>query len=237
MKNIRKTISAIISAAVIFSMVAMPASADWKQEGGKLQYEYASGKLATNRLQEIDGVMYKFDSDSYCAGKYTGWTKTKNGGRKYYLDGYSVKGDMPVGKNICTFDKDGILTEKTPVAITITQDTPIHSGDKVIPLTAKLLGKGGYFMIPSSKFERWENGEWVDCLGEGVEYITCDCLYDLHSKGYFPEEDDESLEEKFSFLPEEYLGTEITAGYYRLTYYASGSYDSLTVYAIIKVTD
>ena len=231
MKKLSKTISAIMAAAVIFGTTAMPVSADWKQEGGKLQYEYKSGKLATNRLQEIDGVMYKFDSDSYCVGKYTGWTKTKKGDRKYYLDGYSVKGDMPIGKNIYTFDKDGILTKKTPATITITQDVPIHSGDKVIPLTAKLLGKGFYDMVPSSKFERWENGKWVDCLGEGIEYITCDCLYTLNSgeevmEGYI------NLEEKFDFEPEEYMGTEITAGYYRLTYYANGP-----VYAIIKVTD
>lgn len=237
MKKLSKALSAIMAAAVIFGTVAMPVFADWKQEDGKLQYEYESGKLAANRLQEIDGVMYRFDSNSYCTGKYTGWTKNKKGGRKYYLDGYSVKGDMPVGKNICTFDEDGILNKKTYAQITITQDVPIHSGDKVIPLTAKLFGKGNYYMIPSSKFERWENGEWTDCLGEGIEYITCDCLYDLYSKGYFPGTDDESLEEKFNFLPEEYMGTEITAGYYRLTYYASGSYDSLIVHAVIKVTD
>ena len=231
MKKLSKTLSAIMAASVIFSTATMPVSADWKQEGGKLQYEYESGKLATNRLHEIDGVMYKFDSNSYCVGKYTGWTKTKKGGKKYYLDGYSVKGDMPVGKNIYTFDEDGILTKKTPATITITQDTPIHSGDKVIPLTAKLFGKGFYDMVPSSKFERWENGKWVDCLGEGIEYITCDCLYTLNSgedemEGYI------NLEEKFDFEPEEYMGTEITAGYYRLTYYANGP-----VYAIIKVTD
>lgn len=229
MKKLSKTLSAIMAAAVIFSTAAMPVSADWKQVDGKLQYEYKSGKFATNRLLEIDGVMYRFDSDAYCMGKYTGWTKTKKGGRKYYLDGYSVKGDMPVGKNIYTFDKDGILTKKTPATITITQDVPIHSGDKVIPLTAKLLGKGFYDMTPSSKFERWENGEWVDCLGEGIEYITCDCLYTLDSEGYF---DEKIFEEKFSFEPEEYIGSEITAGYYRLTYYAGGA-----VYAIIKVTD
>lgn len=231
MKNFTQTISAIMAAAVIFGTSAMPVSADWKQEDGKLQYEYKSGKLATNRLLEIDGVMYKFDSDSYCAGKYTGWTKTKKGGRKYYLDGYSVKGGIPIGENIYTFDGDGILTAKKPANIIVTQDGQIHSGDKVISVTARPSDKGVYEMYPASKFERWENGKWADCLGKDVEYVTCDCLYVLDPDGVLVQ--DKITEEKIDFLPEEYMGTEITAGYYRLTFPADGG----NVYAIIKVTD
>lgn len=231
MKKLSKTLSAIMAAAVIFGTAAMPVSADWKQEGGKLQYEYKSGKLATNRLLEIDGVMYRFDSDSYCMGKYTGWTKTKKGGRKYYLDGYSVKGDIPVGKNICTFDEDGICTVKKSANIIVEQEGQIHSGDKVISVTARPSDKGVYEMYPASKFERWENGKWVDCLGKDVEYITCDCLYVLDPDGVLVQ--DKISEEKIDFAPEEYMGTEITAGYYRLTFYSSVG----SVCAIIKVTD
>ena len=143
---------------------------------------------------------------------------------------------MPVGKSVCTFDENGALTEKKSAQITVTADVPIHSGDTFIPMTIKLWGKGCYDMVPSSKFERWEKGEWVDCLGEGIEYVTCDCLYTLDNVGFFDNRFDD--EEKTDFSPEEYMGTKLTAGYYRLTFGADGvGSDGFTVYAIIKVTD
>lgn len=216
MKNLKKTLSAVLAAAVIFGTAAMPAYAD--------------------RLKTENGILYRYNDDSVQIGKYTGWAKYKDGTRKYFLDGYFVKGKMPVGKNICTFDENGVLTEKKPAQITVTADAPVHSGDKVIPMTIKLWGKGCYDMVPSSKFERWEKGEWVDCLGEDVEFVTCDCLYTLDTAGFFDGSFDD--EEKTDFAPEEYMGAELTAGYYRLTFGADGiGSDGLTVYAIIKVTD
>lgn len=211
MKKISKTLSAVMAAAVIFGTAAMPVSAD--------------------KLKATDGIIYRYDDNSNLIGKYTGWTKNKKGDRKYYLDGYSVKGDMPVGKNIYTFDNDGIFTAKKAANIIAEQDGQIHSRDKKISVTARPADKGVYEMYPASKFERWENGKWADCLGKGVEYVTCDCLYVLDPDGVLVQ--DKIPEEKIDFAPEEYMGTEITAGYYRLTFPANGG----NVYAIIKVTD
>lgn len=212
MKNLKKTISAILAAAVIFGTSATPVYAD--------------------KLKTENGVLYRYDDDSVQIGKYTGWAKYKNGTRKYFLDGYFVTGKMPVGKNICTFDKNGVLTEKTPAEIIAEQDGSVHSGDKKISVTAKSLGDGVYEMYPVSKFERWEKGKWVDCLGRDVEYVTCDCLYVLDPKGVLVQE--KTPEVKIEFSPEEYMGTKLTAGYYRMTLHENGGSD---VYAIIKVAD
>lgn len=218
MKKIKKIFSAILAAAVIFGTAAMSVYAD--------------------KLKTENGILCRYDDNSVKIGEYSGWAKYKDGTRKYFLDGYFVTGEMPIGKNICTFDENGVLTEKKSAQITVTPDVPIRSGDKVIPMTIKLLGKGCYDMVPSAKLERWDKGEWVDCLGEGVEYVTCDCLYTLDTVGFF--DDRFNDEEKTDFSPEEYMGTKLTAGYYRLTFGAQGIdgvSDSLTVYAIIKVTD
>lgn len=211
MTNIKKALSTILAAAVIFGTSAAPVYAD--------------------KLKTENGTLYRYDDDSNKIGAYTGWAKYKDGTRKYFLDGYFVTGEMPVGKNICTFDENGALTEKKPAEIIVAQDAPVHSGDKTISVTAKPLGNGVYSMYPVSKLERWEKGKWVDCLGKNVEYVTCDCLYVLDAEGVLVQ--DKIPEEKIVFYPEEYMGTKITAGYYRITLPSNCS----DVYAVIKVTD
>ena len=221
MKNIRKTLSAIIAAGMIFGTMAMPVSAD--------------------KLKVTDGIICKYDDDSnligefsgwattdgvsrrYMDGKpYTGWLKNKDGTYKYVLDGYIVKGEMPIKNTVCTFDENGILTDRKIANIVVTQYGYVFAGADVITLDAKAVRKGSYTMYDVEKFERWENGEWADCLGKDVEYVTADSLYIL---------DPEYLDLEIEFEPERYLGEKITAGYYRMTFLS----DQGNVYAIIHV--
>ncbi|MCM1329112.1 MAG: hypothetical protein NC253_06675 [Ruminococcus sp.] len=259
MKNLRKTLSAILAAAVIFCTAATPVSAfDPPEEGTYIGWEHTPKGWTYTFIDfyepycEIDGVLYDFDG-GICTGRhngyvsygevkmyysdglpYTGWTKNKKGERKYFLDGCSVKGEMPIGKNVYTFDGNGVLTGKKPALFTAVPDGKVCEGDKTINFTVKFLGEGVYDMIPPSKLERLNAlGEWVDCRGEGVEYITCDCLYTFDSEGDFLGE--KKFEEKTSFNPEEYIGAKLTAGYYRVTFYASGENDGGKAYSVFEV--
>lgn len=260
MKNIKKTISAIMAAAVIFGTAATSVSAfDPPAEGTYIGWEHTSGGWTYTFTDydelycKIDGVLYDFN-EYICTGRhngfisfgktkmyyvdglpYTGWTKNKKGERKYYLDGYPAKGEMPIGKNIYTFDENGILTEKKSAVFIAVPDGKVCEGDKTINVTVKLLGEGVYEMVPPSKLERLNGyGEWVDCGREGVEYITCDCLYTFDSEGDFWGE--KNLEAKTSLDPEEYIGAKLTAGYYRIMLGAYGiESDSVAVYAVFEV--
>lgn len=272
MKNLRKTLSAVLAAAVIFCTVGTPVSAfDPPVEGTYIGWEHTpKGWTYTftdfdEPYCEIDGVLYDFDG-GICTGRhngyvsfggvkmyysgglpYTGWTKNKKGERKYFLDGYSVKGEMPIGRNIYTFDGNGVLTEKKPALFTAAPDGNVCEGDEIINFTVRLRGEGGYDMEPPSKLERLNGlGEWVDCRGEGVEYITCDCLYtfEYHAAAVvytFNSEDTafengrKNVKEKTEFKPEEYIGAKLTAGYYRVTFYAHGENGDIEVYSVFEV--
>lgn len=206
-------------------------------------YGIAEIPAFADELKVTDGVMYRYDDNSNLVGKYsgwakkggvsrryadgkpyTGWLKNKDGSYKYCLDGYLVKGNFPIKNNVCTFDENGIFTEKTPANITVTQDGNVYAGGDDIILLAKAVRKGSYNMYDAEKFERWEYGEWVDCLGKDVEYVTADSLYVL---------DPEYIDFMLIFEPERYTGASITAGYYRITFPTDDS--GIDVYAIIRV--
>lgn len=207
MKNIKKTLSAIMAAAVIFGAVAMPVSAD--------------------KLKITDGVIYKYDDDSNLIGKYSGWAKTdgisrryadgkpytgwlknKDGSYKYVLDGYVVKGEMPIKNKVYTFDENGIMTGQKKVVLSLDWDEDEGTAMLEFELTPLVYGEYGYGN--PEKLERWENGEWVDCLG--VEnYVVTD---EEHLISF---QDCEQEVHIFGFSPKAYIGSEITPGTYRLT--------------------
>lgn len=223
MKNFAKTFSAIMAAAVIFSTAAIPVSADKLKVTDGIICKYDDNSNLIEKFSgwaETDGV-----SRRYIDGKpYTGWLKNKDGTYKYVLDGYIVKGEFPIKNTVCTFDENGILTDRKIADIIVTQYGYVFAGADVITLDARAVRKGSCNMYDAEKFERWENGEWADCLGKNVEYVTADGLYVLG-----PEE----LALEIEFEPERYLGEKITAGYYRMTFPS----DEGNVYAIIKVED
>lgn len=101
----------------------------WKGIDGKTYY-FTSGGVMAAKSRTIGGIRYKFRFDGICEGKYTGWTKGKNGrhyykdgvmttnkwintksGKKYYAgaDGYMRTGWARVkGTGICFFDENGV---------------------------------------------------------------------------------------------------------------------------------
>lgn len=105
----------------------------WKEIDGKTYYFTSDGVVAV-KSRMIGGIRYQFGSDGICKGKYTGWTKGKNGrryfkngvmavnrwiktknGKKYYAD---ADGFMRTGwarikdTGICFFDENGVWDEK-----------------------------------------------------------------------------------------------------------------------------
>lgn len=75
MKKLTKALSAMLSAAVIFSTAVMSVSAlDPPDEGTYIGWEYHDNGCNTDEtyLREIDGVMYVFD-------KATGYAKDRYG--------------------------------------------------------------------------------------------------------------------------------------------------------------
>ena len=181
MKNFAKTFSAIMAAAVIFSTAAIPISADKLKVTDGIIYKYDDN---SNLIEEFSGCATTDGvSRRYIDGKpYTGWLKNKDGTYKYVLDGYIVKGEFPIKNTVCTFDENGILTDRKIADIIVWQDGQIYEGADGITTNVEAVREGSYNMYDVEKFERWENGEWVDCLGKDVEYVTYDIIYNVNSE-------------------------------------------------------
>lgn len=111
MKNLKKTISAILAAAVIFSTSSVPVSAfdppdendyiGWEYHDGGWYYTYGEyyaddddGEPAETYLREIDDVMYVFDSATgYAKERYNGRiTEFDDSTYRYYKDGLPYTG-------------------------------------------------------------------------------------------------------------------------------------------------
>lgn len=231
MKSIKKTISAIMAAAVIFSTATVPVSAD--------------------KLKVEDGIIYKYDDDSNLIGKYSGWAKTdgisrryvdgisytgwlKNmdGTYKYVLDGFLVKGEMPIKNKVYTFDENGVMTSQKKADIIVARDE--NAGLSPITVEAQATHLGKFGMGEAEKLERWENGEWIDCLGvDGYIVNSSESLLN-----YTDCEIDVNI---MFFEPKEYIGGDITAGTYRLTfkaieYKADGQRNDFDVYCIFNIS-
>ena len=211
MKNFTKTLSAIMAAGVIFGTMAMPVSAD--------------------KLKITDGIIYKYDDNSnligefsgwaktdgvsrrYIDGKpYTGWLKNKDGTYKYVLDGCLVKGEMPIKNKVYTFDENGIMTSQKKADMTVRRDETAGTEPLVFEITPAHIGEFSYGN--PYKLERWENGEWFDCIEEGEYYNITD------EENLISFSDCEQQVDIIEFSPKRYIGSEITSGIYRLTFHA-----------------
>lgn len=207
MKNLKKTVSAILAATVIFSTAAMSVYADKLKFEDGILYRYNDG---SERVGEYSGWVKKDGvSMRYADGKpYTGWLKNKDGTYKYCLDGFLVKGEIPIKNKVYAFDENGVMTGSKKALLSVNWD-----GSEIYePLTFYVtpLAYGEYGYSNPEKLERWENGEWVDCLG-AENYVVSDeenlisfedCVQEVHI---------------FEFSPKAYIGNHITSGTYRLT--------------------
>lgn len=218
---------------------------DPPEEGTYIGWEYSQNgwtytfaEYDDEPYREIDGVMYDFDpSDQYCcSGKhsgwtdyngikkyryyhdgltYTGWTKNKSGKRKYFLDGFPVKGEFLIGNKLYSFDKDGVYTDKSESAVlTASCDSRISSDAEKITVTVKYNDGDNnkmYTVGQPAKMERWEYGEWRS-FGNPEAYPVDDIAYELGGLG--------DCSVNFTEVPfylQTYTRGSIQEGYYRIT--------------------
>ena len=80
----KKTALFFMTALFILNVFAWNVSADWIQlSDTEYKYHTSNNIECKNGLYKIDSVMYKFDENGICQGKYTGWTKQKKDNRLY----------------------------------------------------------------------------------------------------------------------------------------------------------
>ena len=84
----------------------------WNTIDGNTYYITSDGTIITKSVI-IDDVRYKFTKDGVCHGKYSGFTRSKNGLR-YYKDGVIIKNKCIrfTDGRIYIADKDGYLTKR-----------------------------------------------------------------------------------------------------------------------------
>lgn len=244
MKNLTKRLTAFLAAAVMTLSAAgmtsyaeagpLPYLTGWECGYKGWYYFYEADKEVRGQDYEIDGVLYSFDKEGLCTGKksglvkingvqrryieglpYTGWTKSKDGSRKYYLDGYTVTGDFQIGKKIYSFDKNGVCTGDKKAKFTadcggkISSDTDMFS----IKIRYNINDKSGFSACDPEVMERWENGKWVNCRDTASEFVTDDCLATIKY----------SQSGIVHFRPQDYTGNKFTTGYYRLKMNVNGN--------------
>ena len=256
----------MIIAAAGISAFATPAPEPddgWrKTDDGWTYWYYSTGHTphyhsVKNANFKVDGILYRFDENGICTGKcsglmkengtkrrynegipYTGWTKGKDGSRKYYLDGYAVTGNFQIGKKIYSFDKNGVYSGKAiaakfsaDVAGTVSTDT------KEINVTVSTNDKSGkkYSAGNPYRMERWENGRWADCKKN-------DELYGINANEVIFSYGNSNT--AAAFYPQDYTRANVTeenftAGYYRITLscWENGKYDATAqdIYAVFEV--
>lgn len=225
----------------------------------KAWFYYTEDVAVAGKNYEIDGILYSFAEDGGCTGKYSGWTKqdgvkrryieglpytgwlkNKDGSKKYCLDGYLVTGNFQIGDKIYSFGKDGVYTGKSNQPnFTASCESRISADTEKISVTVQYRGGNKdkeYITGEPAKMERWENGKWVDCIGESAEYAVNDIAYVL---GKFNDSFINSAEVHFS--PKTYMGIDydMPLGYYRITvqYGEDGNYlnTKKDIYAVFEV--
>ncbi|MDE6710624.1 MAG: hypothetical protein K2J76_09060 [Oscillospiraceae bacterium] len=168
----------------------------------------------------------------YADGKpYTGWLKNKDGTYKYVLDGYTVKGEMPIKNKVYTFSENGVMTGQKKADITVRRDETAGTEPLTFEIMPAHIGEFGYGN--PDKLERWENGEWVDCLGVDGYIIT-------DEENLISFQDCEQEVHICEFSPKRYIGSEITPGTYRLTFHAlevSPDRHTFELYCIFEITE
>ncbi|MCH5193002.1 MAG: hypothetical protein J1F11_03505 [Oscillospiraceae bacterium] len=194
MKGITKKIIAVIAAAATI-ITAMTITA----AGMAITVKKAEGWV------KEDGVSRRYHEGT----PYTGWLKTKDGVKKYCLDGYLVTDEIQRGNYSYSFDEKGQLTGKDPLAISAKVKGKITEDTETITIKLEKLFDGNTqtFGAPAL-LERWEKGKWVDCFADldGNVPMTME-LYALSKKG-------ETLDLEFYSLAR--TGYKLTPGFYRI---------------------
>lgn len=241
MRNFKRHITAILTAAVITLSAAGTVSAHdkevlqytgWVTSGEYWQY-LVDGEPYVG-VHKVDGLMCYFTG--YYMGAYSGWKNdrfykdglpftgwTDNGRsnemrEEYYcVGGCKVTGDFPVGGKIYSFDKNGRYTGKSRDArVIVSCGEKISDDAEKITFTIENLNDESRKFKIAKSFEYLKNGKWVSCKNGTVFYSALD--KGLSKKGG-----------KLSFEVDvqEYARNKFKEGFYRLpvtcgeeTYYA-----------------
>lgn len=110
--NVKKTAASLFLAAILLSLPAIEAGADWENDKNGTYYTDEDGSKVRG-LEEIDGETYYFDSKGYMQ---TGWQKIRRKYTCYFRkNGTMVKGKAKIKGKIYYFDSKGHLV--TGIAI------------------------------------------------------------------------------------------------------------------------
>ena len=140
---------------------------------------------------------------------YTGWLKTKDGSKKYVLDGYLVTDELQIGNYSYSFNSDGRMSGKTALSISASvYGGKVSAGSNRLTVKLEKLTDGVESFGALAMMERWEKGKWVDCFAEsGGAVPTTMELYSMSKKG-------ETLEMPFYSI--ERMNYKLTPGIYRI---------------------
>ena len=169
----------------------------------------------------------------YKSGKpYTGWIENSDGTRKYCYDGYAVIGNFQIGKYVYSFNENGIYTGiKSKLIVAASCGDAVATDTQKLTITVTNTGSEKCTIGQAYKMERWENGKWVDCIGNGVDYVTTDLAYII----YGASQKNKANYVNLDFYPQKYTRNNFTAGYYRISV-SGGGYGN-NIYAVFEVVD
>lgn len=262
MKKFTKQLSAILTAAVMtVSAAGMSVSAKtdtekytgWVSSENGWQY-MSNGSPYKEKSREVDGVVYDFSMNGYCIGKYTGWrsesgikrryseglpytgwTKSKDGSRKYFLDGYAVTGDFQIGNKVYSFGSDGVYTGNVrSLTLTAECESRVSTDTEKISVTLKNLDGRHYEYGVLSQMERWEKGKWVSCFKEYKDKNGAVLAFPAIGISLTKKGETDTLD----FNPQTYTNFTFTEGYYRIpigsAIYSSPKRENYEVYAMFQ---
>lgn len=83
----KKIVCVVLSLALMF-----PLAVQTQAYGGMFSLYQEKPTGTHYGFYKFDNVLYSYDKDGVSYRKYSGFTKTKNGGRRYYVTGHACKG-------------------------------------------------------------------------------------------------------------------------------------------------
>ncbi len=165
--SMKKTALFFMTALFILNVFAWNVSADWiRLSDTEYKYHTSNNIECKNGLYKIDSVMYKFDENGICQGKYTGWTKQKkdNSKLRYYSDGRACMGWHKIGKMFYHFDDDsGLFSgEKQCEIMKLSEPCVLYDNNKLfIEFTVSNITNKHVFHSHLFQLEKNINGEWM----------------------------------------------------------------------------
>lgn len=159
----KKIIVLLTVSMLIFNMITISANADWINDEGQIRYQTENGAYFKGGLLNIDGIMYKFNDNGFFRGEYTGWTKNKDGNKRYYLDGKLIKNeDRRIRNKFYFFDENGYCFGSNDIIMRIfdfdidcTEDSP-KINFYIENLTDSEIAFGHHFYLEKLIDGKWE---------------------------------------------------------------------------------